>query len=132
MPAFSVLAPIVGSVLGSAADNTNRRDQFNAGAAQNAFSIFTGGPQVDLSGLQKNNSFKTVLQGVTRGIAENDRLKAKAAADAKAVAQNNQVIDSTNSNSNLLQNIFGGQGITQNLGAPQAGFSQLAQLGLLG
>jgi len=56
MPSFSVLAPIAGSLLKSASDNTNRRNQFEQGNIRNTFSIFTGGPRTDLASLRQNNS----------------------------------------------------------------------------
>lgn len=63
MPGFSVLAPLLGSVIKSGSDNTNRRNQFEQGNLRNAFSIFTGGPRANLSPLLANNSVNTLLQG---------------------------------------------------------------------
>lgn len=106
MPAFSILAPLVGSALKAGSDNTNRRKQFEQGNIRNTFSVFTGGPRQNLSPLLANNSINTVLQGV-------------AGAQNSAQALNNQAAQAQVQQA-LLQRLVGGnQGQALTLNAPQ-------------
>lgn len=79
MPGFSVLAPLIGSAIKSASDNTNRRKQFEQGNIRNTFSIFTGGPRQNLNGLTANNSTNTLLQGLAGSLNSQQALSNQAA-----------------------------------------------------
>lgn len=120
MPAFAVLAPLIGSALKAGQENTNRRDQFNSSNISNAFSVFTGAGRQGLSGFLNNNSVGTVLKGVGGAVNNAQQLDLQQASDASRAQQLERAIAAQ------LNQRAGGREIAQNtIGAAERGFQQL-------